>query len=565
MTHLTTQKYWKIKNPNPSVQKIFSDQLGIHPIIAQVLINRGILEPQEAFVFLNSDLKALHDPFLLKDMNKAVDRIRQAGMKKESILIFGDYDVDGVTSSALLHKTLKVLGVEVFHHIPHRLHDGYGLSDNILERAKEKGMKLLIAVDCGITALKEVEILNQAGIDVIIIDHHELSKEGLPQAVAVVNPKRKDCPYPFKDLSSVGLVAKLNQALLGKIPEEDLDLITLGTIADVVPLREENRIFVKQGLRQISQTKNKGLSALIEVAKIKGKEFRPYYVGFILGPRINATGRMDSAHKSLDLLLCQDDEQAYQLARFLEELNAKRQRMEKLVVKEALDLIENEVNFQEEKVIVLSKEGWHKGVLGIVASRIAEMFYRPTIIVSLKEGIGTASARSIEGFHLYQALTHCSQTLENFGGHRLAAGLTIRQENIASFKQLINEFAKGILQIRDLIPTIDIDGEIPLSSLSLELVKNMDLLEPFGKGNPQPVFCSRHLMIKSQPTIVGKDTIKFWVTDGEITLPAVGFGMGRYLEYLSVGKKIDLVYQATIDDWNKEPTIQLKIKDLKEG
>ncbi len=563
MPVLTTQKFWNVRNPDPALQVLFCNTLGIHPLIAQLLVNRGITTIEEARSFLSADLSGLHDPFEFKDMDVAVARIKTAQAKRETILIFGDYDVDGVTSSALLHKALKAMGVSVVNHIPHRMSDGYGLNDNVGNVAREAGAHLLIAVDCGITANREVDILNGMGIDVIILDHHEPSEDGLPKALAVIDPKRKDCPYPFKHLASVGLVAKLIQALLGHVPEDHWDLIALGTIADVVPLKGENRIFVRHGLPKLGETSKAGLAALIDIAKLRGKKFKPYYVGFILGPRINATGRMGSAQKSLDLLLTEDPAQAYALAQDMESLNSERQKMQRDVVQDALDMVEREVNFKEHKVIVLSKAGWHKGVLGIVASRLAEMYYRPTVIISLEDGIGTASARSIEGFHLHEALTHCAEILDNFGGHKLAAGLTIRQENIERFKSKINDFAREIIDLRNLIPTIRVDCEIPLSGVSLEVARAIDLLEPYGEGNPAPVFCSRQLIVKGQPSLLGKDTLKFWVTDGQTTVSAVGFGMGSYRESLSPGQQVDVAYEVIIDDWNKAPTVQLKLRDIR--
>lgn len=556
-------KLWKIKETNPQLQAKLSDALNIHPIVAQLLINREILDVKEAEAFLSADISGLINPFLFKHMNIAVDRIRTAQRNRERVLIFADYDVDGVTSCVLLHNLLTKMGIEVLTHIPNRMHDGYGLNHEIGDYARHKGVSLLIAVDCGITANREVETLNQLGMDVIIIDHHEPSESGLPKALAIINPKQKDCLYPFKHLASVGLVTKLIQAVLGEFNHEVLDLAAIGTIADVVPLRGENRILVKSGLPNISRTKNKGLQALLETAKIKDKKISPFHIGFILGPRINAAGRMDSAHKSLELFLCEDPSQAFTLAQALEQFNTERQKMQRDVVQEALEIVEQEVNFKDHKVIVLSKEGWHKGVLGIVASKITEMFYRPSIVISVKDGIGTASARSIDGFHLHDALSHCADCLEDFGGHQGAAGLTIRQENIDAFRGLINEVAEKTLEIRKLIPAVSIDCEIPLSAISLELADVVAAMEPFGEGNPTPVFCSRSLTVKSRPMVLGKDTLKFWVSDGETSISAVGFGMAKYKDMVSLGQTVDLAYEMAIDDWNKDPVPQLKLKDIR--
>lgn len=556
-------KIWKIKNVNPQLQKKLSDALGIHPIVAQILINRDIVNIEEAKAFLSSDLSSLHDPFLFKDMQRAVRRIREAQTNNERVMIFGDYDVDGVTSSVLLTNDLKQMGIEVTNHIPHRIRDGYGLNHEIGESAKEAGVSLLITVDCGITAKDEVDTLRKLDIDVIIIDHHEPIEERIPQAYAIINPKQKDCSYPFKDFASVGLVAKLTQALMGELNQDALDLVAIGTIADIAPLRGENRIFVKAGLPKINKTKNIGLKALLDVAKIKDKKISPYFVGYILGPRINAAGRMDSAHKSLDLFLSDDSDEANILAQILEKHNTQRRKMQSDVVREALEIIEQEVNFKDQKVIVLNKEGWHKGVLGIVASKITDKYYRPTIVISTEDGIGTASARSIDGFHLHNALQECTPHLENFGGHQGAAGLTIKEENIDIFRTLINEIADKTLETTKLIPTLTIDCEIPLSSVNLELADIIEAMEPFGEGNPSPIFYTRKLTVKGQAAVLGKETLKFWVTDGSCSVSAVGFSMANYRGMITPGSKIDLAYHISIDDWNKAPTPQLKLKDIR--
>jgi len=413
MPTLIAQKRWDLPVPNPQLQAEISNTLHVHPILAQLLINRGITTPLEAEAFLNTDFEKLYDPFLMRDMDKAVERVRLAKERQERVLIFGDYDVDGVTSSVVLNKTLTQYGLDVVHHIPDRMDDGYGLNFNVAELARREQAKLVIAVDCGITALKEVRSLMEQGIDIVILDHHEPSEEGIPDCCAVVDPKRKDCPYPFKHLAAVGIAAKFTQALFGGVPNEILDLVALGTIADVVPLRGENRIFVKFGLPCIENTDNLGLQALLDVARIKGKKLRPYHAGFILGPRINAAGRMDSARHSLELLLSHDFQAAMDLAGKLDSINVERQQLQKTMIQEALDMVERDVNFNKEKVIVLVKEGWHKGVLGIVASKIVETFYRPAVIVALENGVATGSARSIDGFHLHEAHTSCLDVLED--------------------------------------------------------------------------------------------------------------------------------------------------------
>lgn len=558
-------KRWIFRTPNPQLQVQLSDSLNIHPVVAQLLINRGVKSPQEAKDFLTGGFSALHDPFLLKDMDKAVARLGVAKARHEKVLIFGDYDVDGVTASAVLAYAFKEFGLETINHIPHRLKDGYGLNHTIAKSAKEKGVTLLVAVDCGVSALAEVETLRQEGIDVIIVDHHEPLVDKLPNAIAVVDPKRKDCTYPFGSLAAVALAFKLAQALLGKNYKENLDLVALGTIADVVPLQGENRILVKQGLALIEKTKNFGLKALIKTARIKGKRITPKFVGFILGPRINAMGRIDSAEKSLQLLLTQNEKEADEIAQMLEANNRQRQATQSSIIDEALAKVEHEVNFKNDRVIVLSAEGWHKGVVGIVASRIADTFYRPSIVLSIEDGIATGSARSIEGFHLFDALTKCAHLLEDFGGHDHAAGLTLKIENLEAFKKEMNDIARAEIKDEDLAPGILVDCEIPLSSVNMDLVRKAQQLAPFGEENPDPVFCSRDVIVKSPAIILSRDTLKFWVTDKKNVYSAVGFGMGSYQPLLEQGKPIDIIYSVSVDDWNKEPTVQLELQDIKLG
>ena len=556
-------KNWTIKTSHPENQAQLSDTLNIHPIIAQLLINRGIEDPKEAQSFLSSDLSQLSDPFQLKDMDRAVERVKKAQRLNERVLIYGDYDVDGVTSSALLRRVLHSMGVICENYIPHRMDEGYGLNEGIVEFIQQSNVQLVITVDCGISAFGPIKALNAAGVDTIIIDHHQPDLDCLPEAFAVINPKRSDCTYPHKNLAAVGLVAKFTQGLLGYFPQEDLDLVAIGTIADVVELTGENRIFVRHGLPLIEKSDKHGLNALLDVAKIRGKKMKPYYIGFILGPRINAAGRMDSARLALDLLLSDNYEEAAALAKTLEVHNQERQRMQSSVVDEAIDMIENEIAIKDKRIIVVHKEGWHKGVLGIVASRIVEKYYRPAFVISVKDGVGIGSARSVEGFHLFDALTNCSAILENFGGHKRAAGLKVRYENIEAFKNSMNDFAKANLSTDTLIPVLDIDCEISLSEINMELVNAVNLFEPYGEGNPIPIFCSRNLQVKSTPVVMSRDTIKFWVFDGQSTISVVGFGMGSFKDQIRQGTRLDLAYILSIDDWNKEAVVQLQLKDIK--
>ncbi len=563
MTINMLTKNWTLKPSDSVLETMISRSFGLSSILARLLVNRGVTDHHDIKLFLNPDIHFLHDPFLLKGMKETVARIRLALERNERVMVYGDYDVDGVTAAALLTRLLRSMGIVAIPFIPHRMEHGYGLNHEIAVSAKEQGISLLITVDCGITAAAEVETIKAQGIDVVIIDHHE-PEHGVPLATAVIDPKQPGCDYPFKGLAAVGLVAKVTQALMGEIDEETLDLVAIGTVADMAPLRNENRVFVKKGLGLIANSRNPGLRALLDVCKVDAKKLTPYHIGFILGPRINAAGRMDTAHTSLDLFLCEDTQQAYELARVLENHNLDRQRTQKSIVEEAIGLIESgSDDSKTQKVIVLGKQGWHKGVVGIVASQIKERYGRPAVVIAINEGVGTASARSVEGFHIQEALMSCSECLEAFGGHAGAAGLTIREEKIDRFTLMINEAADKIFARKILVPSLDIDSEILLSDVTLGLADCLDTMQPFGEGNPVPVFCSTGLRIKSSPALLGRNTLKFWVTDGKTTLSAVGFGMGDCAAELKTGQMIDLAYEIAIDDWNKAPTPQLKIRDIR--
>ena len=557
------QKLWKIATANPQLQSRLAKASNIHPIISQVLSNRGVNTINEAENFLKADLSALHDPFDLEDMHKAVERIKKAAEKKEKVIIVSDYDVDGVTSCAVLILALRKLNIKPYHHIPHRVNEGYGISEKAINYAKEKKVSLLISLDCGIANFEELKQLKKLNIDTIVVDHHRPIEDKLPSAFAIINPKKSSCGYPFEDLASVGLVYKLIEALFERGLKDHLDLVALGTVADVMSLQGENRILVKEGLKEINTTNRIGLKALIDVCKLKGKTIVPGFIGYILGPRINASGRIDSAEKALKLLLSEDAQEAEELASQLNTYNRQRQKIESDILKEALNLVEREVNFKEHSVIVLSRKGWHHGVLGIIASKISDKFYRPTIIISVDEKEGKGSARSIEKFHIFDAISKCADTLLGFGGHKYAAGITVEADKIDIFRDAINEVARNTLSKDDLFPVLKVDAQVPLSMLNLKIAYSIEELAPFGIGNPKPVFCSRNIKVKSQPVILGRDTIKFWVTDGKLTAQVIGFGMADVLNIVANAKHVDIAYSVSVDTWQSDPQIQLELKDVK--
>lgn len=556
------QKILNISPPNANLQNTIAAELGISKIIAHALISRGVKSIEEAEKFIHTDLADLLSPYHFSDMQRAVERIKQAAINKERVMIFGDYDVDGITALTLLKNTLSKIGLDAVSYLPHRIKEGYGLNKNILHLTKAKNIKLLITVDCGTNSHDEIQELQRNHIDVIITDHHETSIPVLPPAYAVINPKIKNSQYAYRDLAGVGVAYKLCQALTGDALVEDLDLVSLGTIADVVPLTGENRVIAKEGLMQLSKTKKAGLKALIESSGIGNKKITPTFVSYILGPRINASGRMDTAEIALNLLLCEAKEEAESFAKVVETYNRQRQKIEGKILEEAQDLIDREINFKDHKIIVIAKEGWHQGVLGIVASKLADRFYRPTILISLSDTLCKGSGRSIKNFHLFHALIECKEFLNTFGGHAHAVGLVIDRGSIEDFKAKINDLATTKLHLEDLLPSLNIDMELSLADLSEELIQGLKILEPFGTGNPAPLFYTRNLKLKGEPQILARDTLKFWVTDGQFTCQAIGFGMGGFRESLVSADCLDLVYSPQLDSWNGEESILLEAKDI---
>lgn len=558
-----THKILKLASPSVHTQKILSEELGISKILAQVLINRGINNIEDAGKFLNIKLEHLLDPLSLPDMRKAASLIKKKALNRERVLIFGDYDVDGITALALLKATFSKIGLDVVCYLPHRIKEGYGLNNNILHIAKQKNIKLLITVDCGTNSHREIKELKRHNIDVIVTDHHEPVSSQLPPASAIINPKLRGSSYKYKDLAGVGVAYKLCQAITGQMCLEDLDLVSLGTIADVVPLTGENRVMVKEGLLRISQTSRPGLKALIEISGIKDKEITSDFISYILGPRLNASGRLDSAQVSLNLLTSSIQDEAEELARTVEAYNRQRQKIENKILEEAKDLVDKEVNFKEHKIIVIAKENWHQGVLGIVASKLADRFYRPVIIISKTYDLCKGSGRSIKNFHLFQALLECKDFLESFGGHQYAVGLVIAKDNIEDFKNRINHLACQRLGFEDLTPSLDIDMELSLIDLNEAAVTEFGQLEPFGVGNPEPLFYTRNLKLKAKTTqVLGKNTLKFWITDGNITYQAIGFGMASLKESLVDSDYFDLVYTPRIDNWQGGKSILLEARDI---
>ena len=471
-------KIWQVKASEPVLSQIFAHKLKISPITAQLLINRGIYTVEQGLAFLGSELERLHNPYLMKDLEKAVDRILKAAGSGERILLYGDYDVDGITSTALLTRVLQGIGADVHNYLPHRLTEGYGLHLAPLQRAAEEGTSLVVTLDCGINALEEALWAKNNGLDLIITDHHEPPLE-LPQAVAVVNPKRQDCLYPFKELAGAGVALKVAQAIIKESGKNNLawqdylDLVCLGTIADVVPLHGENRILVKHGLSRLAHTDKCGLQALMKVSGVEKNTFGARDVGFGLAPRLNAAGRLGNPGEALRLLLTDNPAEAWEIANELNRSNQERQKIETDVLTEALHLLQAKPHLQEAQVLVLASEGWHPGVIGIVASRLTEMFNRPVLLVTLEGGEGKGSARSIPCFNMYQALEHCREHLQNYGGHALAAGFTIDSGKIEGLAKEINHYAAQALAQAETVPLLELDAIIEAAQIDEHWLKKL--------------------------------------------------------------------------------------------
>ncbi len=553
---------------DPEIIGEIAQQFRVPRSVARVLSNRGLTLIDDVRRFLNPDTDQLHDPFLMKDMTSAVDRIIQALREREEILIFGDYDVDGITSVSMLYLFLKDLCGQVSFYIPDRATEGYGISRKGIEEAHSKGCSLIISVDCGITSVEEVALAHDRGIDVIVSDHHEPGAQ-LPNAEAVIDPKRIDCDYPFKELAGVGVAYKLAQGIIQKLEldpdyiEKYLDLVAIGSAADIVPLIDENRVFVRNGLEKLNRDGMEGILILLEIAGFNPGKIDVSHIVFGLAPRINAVGRLGQAAPAVELIITRNHFRAQKIAEMLEEENHRRKEIDNRTLNEALVKIEEEYNPDEDYVIVLAGENWHPGVIGIVASRIIEKFYRPTVMITIENGVGKGSARSIPNFDIYAALKACSEHLLQFGGHKYAAGLTIDAANIPAFKKQFNEVTEKILSRDDLIPRIKIDDELKLNEISRDLIKVIDLLAPFGPRNSKPLFVSYGLEVVGEPRVVGKRHLKFKVRQDETVLDVIAFNFGDEIDRIRDNRLIDLVYYVEENRWMDRRTLQLNVKDLR--
>lgn len=569
------EKIWYFYPPHEELNDALSRDLDLHPNIARILTNRGFEKADDVYKFLYPKLTDLRDPFMLKDMEAAVQRTIDAIVNNEKIVIYGDYDVDGITSIALISDILRILGADFDFYLPNRITQGYGLSCEGIDNCKAMDAGLLISVDCGISSVEEAAYAQKIGLDLIITDHHEPANE-LPKCIALLNPKRKDSDYPFKELAGVGVAFKFAQGLIHHATErkilspnsinikEMLDLVALGTVADVVPLIDENRIFVKYGIKQINKTERIGLKELKAVASVN-QDVSSSDIAFKLAPRLNAVGRLGDARHAVKLLTSEDEQEAFNLATMMEKNNRLRQNIESEIIEEVEELIEENGEFQRSKTIIMHSPKWHQGVIGIVASRIAKHYYKPALIISSIEGeTGKGSGRSIEEFDLLEGLRQCSDLLDSFGGHRLAAGFQIKMSNFEKFRQHFEKFASEKLSDEAIQPKIMIDAEVQLPGITPSFVKDLEMLEPFGNGNPRPVFCTRNVFLTWAPKIVGNNHLKLWFDSKDSVVEGIAFSKGDMIsEMKHKDTPYDIVFLPRLNYYKNEETIQLFIRDIR--
>ncbi|MTI47785.1 MAG: single-stranded-DNA-specific exonuclease RecJ [Firmicutes bacterium] len=557
----------KVADNDYSQIEEMSKLLGISKLTAKMLVNRKIVNIDEARSFLDPSIEKFHDPYLMKDMDKAVSHIKESISSDKSIWIYGDYDVDGVTSTSVLILFLEKLGIKPQFYIPDRMSEGYGLNKEAIDYIKDKGGQLIITVDCGITSIEEVEYCNEKGLSIIITDHHQCG-EVLPDAVAVINPNRRDCDYPFNKLAGVGVAFKLVQALSKRLNveidyNEILPIVAIGTVADVVSLTGENRIIVRNGLRLIKQSPNYGVKALLNITNLEKKEVSSGHIGFVIGPRINAGGRIGLAKYGVHLFTSKNINKAMELTTKLDGENTRRQNIEKRILEEAIDIIEESIDLEKEKIIVVASENWHHGVIGIVSSRITERYSRPSILISIEEGEGRGSARSISTFDIYDGLKKCGHLFNKFGGHEQAAGLSIDKNKIPLLRKGINEIANELLVNEDLVPEVVVDSEVNSDDISKETIKELEILKPFGIDNWSPQFLIKDVVVKNSRAI-GKEGkhLKLVVKKDNNEFDCIGFSQGYLEDSILPGDKIDLVASLEINKFMDNEKIQFNIKQL---
>ncbi|QKS70781.1 single-stranded-DNA-specific exonuclease RecJ [Paenalkalicoccus suaedae] len=559
---LRSRANWIVNEPDEEQVTELSANTGLSMIAARFLVQRNKGQLEDARAFLDIDERLLHDPFELKDMRRAVDRIHTAIEGDERILIFGDYDADGVTSTSVLYLTLRELQANVSFYIPNRFTEGYGPNEPAFRHAKEEGVSLIISVDTGISAVHEADVAKELGIDFIITDHHE-PPPTIPDGYAVINPKQEDCSYPFPNLAGVGVTFKLAHALMGRVPEEFYDLVAIGTIADLVPLEDENRFLAKMGLKRMRQQLRPGLRALLTKASASIDELDEETVGFMIGPRLNAAGRLDSADPAVELLLSEDAYEAEDLATLVDDLNKERQKIVKDISEEAIAMVEAQ---GVPSVIIVGKEGWNAGVIGIVASRLVEKYYRPTIVMShdLEKGLAKGSARSIEGFDMFHSLSQMRELLPHFGGHPMAAGLTMKLQDVDEVHKRLIEIADTTLTDDDWVRKLHVDLPVQVDEVTVEAIKDLKQMAPFGVGNPAPKVYVKEANVERMKRIgATSDHIKFSLVQDGSMLDAIGFQMGELYERISPIAPLSAVGKLSLNEWNGSVKPQLMLEDVK--
>jgi single-stranded-DNA-specific exonuclease len=561
---LKPKSRWIVKQSDQSKTDSLAKDLNINQLTASLLVNRGLDTVEDARYFLFGQKTNFHDPFLLKDMDKAAERIHKAVESQEPMLVFGDYDADGVSSTTVMMKALQEIGANADYYIPNRFTEGYGPNEKAFRMAAEKGITLIITVDTGISALHEAKVAKELGIDLIITDHHEPGPV-LPDAFAIIHPKLEDSVYPFKDLAGVGVAFKVAHALLGRIPEHLLEYAAIGTIADLVPLLGENRLIALNGIEQMKTSQTPGLNALLKLTKTEKSAIDEETIGFMIGPRVNAAGRLGSADPAVQLMMTSDPQEAMMLAEEIDSLNKERQNLVSEIAKEAIQEVEQFYPIKDNHVLVVGKEGWNAGVIGIVASKLVEKYYRPTIVLSFdkEKGLAKGSARSIDGFDLFKNLSTCRDILPHFGGHPMAAGMTLELNNVDELRNRLNDLAKEQLTEDDLIPVSHIDAKVKVNNIDIEAIKELGLLSPYGVSNPKPKVLIEDANISTLRKI-GSDQshLKLAIQEAGTTIDGIGFGIGHLHDHISPSSKLSVIGELSINEWNNIKKPQIFLRDL---
>ena len=556
---------------NETTVQQLQKELGVHPTIARLLALRGINTFDLARTYFRPNIGKLHDPYLMKDMDKAAPRLADAIRHGEKVVVYGDYDVDGTTATSIMYTFLKNFGGDVQYYIPHRFKEGYGISQEGIDFAVDSSAQLILSVDCGITAHEEAEYARKHGIDLVICDHHTVG-DTIPDAFAVLDPKRPDCPYPFDGLSGAGVAFKLIQAILHELglpPEKAypyLDLLAISIASDIVPITGENRILMREGLKLLNENPRPGIHALMDVINLKPGTITTTQIVFSIGPRINAAGRMGDARTAVELMIADSYKDAIGYAHELEGINLKRRRIDSDTMDRAMTMLDEHFDPEKYSSLVLHDPDWHLGVIGIVASRLVDKYCRPTILLSSVDGQIKGSARSIKGFNIYNALKECEDLLVQFGGHEYAAGLTLNEEDLEAFRDRFNKLAIRRLSEDDLIPELEIDSELDLTDVDSRFWKILRQFEPYGPLNLRPIFVSHGLHIMGNPTIVGNGHLKLRVAqNGSAAFDAIGFNMHEYLPLVRSAKNgsLSMVYVLEENTWNNRTTIQMRLKDIR--